>query len=153
MAIPTSYTDLTLAQYMIDVLEGVSASFDWNTGNFSEQINDVLIAYGATSVALASDIPKLRALAAYYAWKKVITAGSIQWFDDSRTNGIGGTDRRNLDQAWQHVQSAYRQAEATASVYLQSSGAAGQASGNVAATARLVYVNDPYQMDAEVNDG
>jgi hypothetical protein len=153
MAIPSSYTDLTLAQYMIDTLEGVAASFDWNTSSFNEQINDVLIAYPASSVATATNIPKLRVLAAYYAWRKALIAGSTKWFDDNRTNGAGGTDSRKLDQAWQHVQVAYRQAEAAASVYLQSSGAAGHASGNVAAIGRLAYVNDPYQMDAEVSDG
>jgi hypothetical protein len=153
MAIPTAYTDLTLAQYMMDALEGVASALEWSTASFSEQIHDVLLAYGAASVPTATDIPKLRTLAAYYAWRKAYYAGSHRWFDNSVSITAGGTDRRNQQQIWEHVQAAYREAEAAASAYLLALGVSGQASGNVATVGRIAYINDPYRVDAEVSDG
>ena len=152
MAIPSSYTDLTLAQYMLSALEGVASAFEWNTGSFPEQINDVLLANGTASVSAATDIPKLRTLAAYYAWRKAYYAGAAKWFNNSISITAGGTDRRDQNQIWLHIQAAYKEAEAAASVYLTGI-AGGQASGNVATVGRVVFVNDPYPFDAEVSNG
>ena len=152
MAIPSSYTDLTLAQYMLSALEGVASAFEWNTGSFPEQINDVLLAYGTASVSAATDIPKLRTLAAYYAWRKAYYAGSVKCFNNSISITAGGTDRRDQNQIWLHIQAAYKEAEAAASIYLAGI-AGGQASGNVATIGRVVFVNDPYLFDTVVING
>ena len=153
MAIPSSYTDTTLAQYMLSALEGVGGLFEWNTASFAEQINDVLIACSATSVSAVTDVTKLRTLAAYYAWRKALHAGSVRWIDNSVSTMTGGTDRRNQQQIWEHVQQAYRESEMAASAYLPANSAAGAMSGNVATVSRVTYVNDPYQFDAVVTDG
>lgn len=147
MALPTSYSDTALAQYMIDALEGVAGCFDWTTANFFEQINDVLIAYGASALSSASDIPKLRTIAAYYAWRKAYQAGSIKWM-----NNQVGEDRRNQNEIWEHIKATYNEVSLAASVYLSADNMAGVMSGHVATIGRMDFINDPYRM-ASVNDG
>ena len=74
MAAPTSYSEIELKGYMLNILEGVGPSSAWSMVAFDEQINDVLIDYGVSDIANATDIPKLRTIARVHAWRKLARA-------------------------------------------------------------------------------
>lgn len=85
MAIPSSYDEDTLKAYMLAALGDLGSVLGLTTGSFAEAVNDTLLAYGApsgaTDIADATDIPKLRAFAKVEAWKVALTAasGRIDW--------------------------------------------------------------------------
>lgn len=72
MAIPTSYTEYELSEYMLSVTAAVSASAGLDSLAFDEAVNDVLTAYGEADIADVTDVAKLRALAKVEAWRTVI---------------------------------------------------------------------------------
>jgi len=84
MAIPSSYTELSLAAFMVTVTRSVTGALDWSADDFGEAVNDTLLAYGVTAVASATDIAKLRALARVEAWRTVVdgTAADIDFAAD-----------------------------------------------------------------------
>lgn len=81
MAIPTSYTEKTLGQYMQTLLGAVARGLALNAGpndagDFTEAVNDCLLAYGTEDISTISGIApitKIRALARVYAWQYVVT--------------------------------------------------------------------------------
>lgn len=76
MAIPASYTEYELTEYMLSVTSAVSATVGetgLQTYAFAEAVNDVLVAYGVDDIADAEDIAKLRSLAKVEAWRTVIS--------------------------------------------------------------------------------
>ena len=71
MAAPSSYTEESLAQFMLDVLGEVANVLGIDsTTNFDEEVSDSLLLYGVDDIADATDIRKLRACARYSAWRK-----------------------------------------------------------------------------------
>ncbi len=141
MAIPTSYNDFTLQQFMLNELAEVNEYFNWTPAAFVEQVTDTLIDYGVASLALATDIAKLRALARMNAWSKAKRAAAK--FIDNRLVD----DTRSQSQLFDHINANYQQASATASIYLTSSDSGSAvASGNVATVGKIVYLTDPYPM-------
>jgi hypothetical protein len=81
MAIPGSYTEETLKTYMLTVPGQLGAVLGMTVNSFNEAVNEVLLAYGVATIADATDIPKLRALAKVEAWKVALAeAGArIDW--------------------------------------------------------------------------
>lgn len=73
VTVPSSYTEATLAQFMIDSLSDVAPVIGkTSTNEFSEQVNDALILYGVDDIADATDIPKIRACAKVAVWRKAL---------------------------------------------------------------------------------
>ena len=77
MAVPVRYTDTTLAQYMLNVLQPeVYTCFDWGIDDFTEEITDTLLSYGVEAVTDMTDIKRCRILATFFAWRKAYRASS-----------------------------------------------------------------------------
>jgi hypothetical protein len=75
MPVPTSYTEHELADFMAAELGKVATLLAYavgalDAGSYQEAVNEAIIQYGAASIALCTDIPKVRALARVEAWKK-----------------------------------------------------------------------------------
>jgi hypothetical protein len=87
MAIPSSYTEISLRDYMLSVTANVAGAVGWTAVNFTEAANDALVAYGVTDIALATDIAKLRCLARAEAWRALVaaTAADIKFTADGAT--------------------------------------------------------------------
>lgn len=73
MPVPTSYTEVTLKEYMIATLGAVATSLSWTTisQQVEEALIDALIAYGVDDIADVTDIKKIRALAKLSVWQAV----------------------------------------------------------------------------------
>ncbi|MBP8291942.1 MAG: hypothetical protein KAX65_04165 [Caldilineaceae bacterium] len=82
MALPTIYTDATLKSYMLAYLGAIGTTLGLTTASFDEGVNDVLLAYPATTLAQATDIAKVRALAKVAAVRHAQTVAST-WYDFS----------------------------------------------------------------------
>lgn len=86
MAVPTSYSEGALAQYMHTVLGAVATAlgFDVSGGDYDEAVTETLFAYGVSAIASAADIQKLRALARREAWRLAMneTAGDFDFRAD-----------------------------------------------------------------------
>jgi hypothetical protein len=72
MAIPASYTEQELTEYMLSTTSAVAGVVELESYAFSEAVNDVLVTYGVDTIAEAIDIAKLRSLAKVEAWRTVI---------------------------------------------------------------------------------
>lgn len=84
--LPAAYTEFTLLAYMVTVTRAVAGALGWGADDFTEALNDTLIAYGVESVGDAGNIPKLRALAKVEAWRAVV-AGTVADFNFSVDGG------------------------------------------------------------------
>ena len=80
MALPTIYTDATLKSYMLAYLGASGTTLGLTVDSFAESINDVLLAYGVTTLALATDVAKVRALARVAAVQTAQTVAAT-WYD------------------------------------------------------------------------
>lgn len=134
MAIPTSYTETTLGEYMISVLGVVGQVLDYSSSSMAEAVNDVLLAYGVDDISQATDIKKLRALSKMVAWKKACDdlVGFYKFSAD------GGTYDRN--QMREMAEKALTQATADATAYDPN---------YVVGIVRAKPVNDPYRYTPE----
>jgi hypothetical protein len=133
MAIPARYTEATLAQYMLSVLEPeVYTCFDWNTGSFTEEVIDTMLAYGAETVVSMTDIQRVRLLATYFAWRKAYRASS------KFINNSVDRDFRSQSQIWEHIKEQYEEAKATADPHL------GEYSGYAIQVGTMTWAYDPY---------
>lgn len=78
MPAPTAYTEAGLAAYMHAQLGDVADVLGWSTGagtgNYTEAVNEALIAYGVGDIALATSIGKLRAVARREAWRLALNS-------------------------------------------------------------------------------
>jgi hypothetical protein len=110
MAIPTSYTEYELSEYMLSVTAAVSASAGLDSMAFDEAVNDVLAAYGEDDIADATNIVKLRVLAKVEAWRTVISY-LMTAYDFSAD---GGSYKRS--QMLAGAEKALERAEADASI-------------------------------------
>jgi len=77
MTVPSSYTEKELAAYMHGELGPVAAALglavgSTDAGSYAEAVNETLLQYGVATIAQATDMVKLRALARVYAWRKVV---------------------------------------------------------------------------------
>lgn len=76
MPVPTSYTEITFAMYLHGVLGVTAEMVGWSVagGNYTEVINDTLLAYGVADIAQATDVSKLRVLGRMWLWQMAKTA-------------------------------------------------------------------------------
>lgn len=110
MAIPTAYTEDSLKEYMLSVLEEVGAQFfEWSPDNFTEQVIQTLLWYGnVRDVAGATDLIKLRALAAYTAWLKAW--GAAVALEDFEADGGNFKQSQIFKQIGQRLLAAWGEA-------------------------------------------
>lgn len=109
--IPTVYTEATLADYMHRATKEVANAVGWSVDSYEEAIIDTLIAYGATALSDATDIPKLRALAKVAAWAALVDATAA----DYAFSVDGGSYNRN--QLHEQAVAALQRATEAASAY------------------------------------
>jgi hypothetical protein len=88
MAVPTAYTEDTLAEYMHSALREVATTLGFapGDGDYDEAVNEALLAYGVTDIAEATQIAKLRTLARREAWRQAQSAAAAR-FDFSADGG------------------------------------------------------------------
>jgi hypothetical protein len=78
MAVPTSYTEHTLAEYMHDELGKVATLLGYavgvaDAGSYAEAVIEAQITFGgAIATVDASTVPEIRALARIEAWRKAV---------------------------------------------------------------------------------
>lgn len=146
MAIPASYTEKTLAQYMETML-GKTAKVlalhagPEDAGDFAEAVNDVLLAYGTNDIATISGIEnlkKLRALAVVSAWQFVVNNFAALY--DFSADGAS-YDRSQL---FESASKALAQAELNGLPYLVN---------YQARVTKLDRVHDPYTVRPEDETG
>lgn len=130
--IPVSYSEETLAAYMLAVLADVGSVLGFDGDEFDEAINDTLLAYGEDDIADATDIAKLRALARVEAWKLALIAAA------ARYDVSDGTQSLKRSQILSQIKSALAVAVDDASAYTGDD-------SNVVGRATVVYADDPYQ--------
>lgn len=146
MAIPTSYTEQTLADYMVTVTEQVSAAIGLDFASFGEAINDTLIAYGESDIADATNIKKLRALAKVEAWRRCVEALAAR-YDKSRNDGQSVIyDKEN-----QLFTNAQKQLE-LAEIYASNLGYVSDSSPYNTITVAKLQFDDVYSLDAQVDE-
>ncbi len=130
MALPTSYTDLTLAAFMQDELKAVATALGWTAAaSYDEAVNETVLVYGVTDIVLSTNILKLRALARVQAWHAAAaaTAGDFNFQAD------GG--RYDRSQMHEHCQRMLALTELEAEPYLTRASAV---------VSPIVYPQDPY---------
>jgi hypothetical protein len=113
MPIPLTYTEVELAQYMIDTIGDTSLAINWIvTDKYQEAVNETVLAYGVTTIDQATDIQKLRTIARREVWKAV--AGT------SAGNYRFGSDREAYfrNQIYEHAISEYTRAAQDAAKYV-----------------------------------
>jgi hypothetical protein len=136
VAIPASYTELSLAEYMVTVTRNVAAALGWTSDDFLEAVNDTLTAYGESAIDDATDVTKLRTLAKVEAWRAVVdgTAADIEFTAD------GSSFKRNQMHA--HAVAAMERAEsaATAAGY-------GDTYAPAITLGTIYHSSDPYLTD------
>jgi hypothetical protein len=113
MPIPSSYTEDGIAQYMLNVLENAGPAAEWTSADFEEQVVDLLLDYGVTDIASATDITKLRSLARVQAWRKVVAAVSGD-FDFSADEA-----EYNRRVVFEHARTMLEEAERAAAEWLE----------------------------------
>ena len=86
MALPTSYTEVTLALYMVTVLGGLAETLGLTTDDMVEAVNDVAAACSVTDVANATDVKQVRALAKVAALRTAQTTAA-GWYDFGADGG------------------------------------------------------------------
>lgn len=75
MAVPTTYTEESLSQYMIHTLGEIAGVLNiTSTVDWPEDVNEALVMYGASDVSEVEDIPKIRACARFAAWRKALAS-------------------------------------------------------------------------------
>lgn len=133
MAVPTSYSDATIADFMVAELGEVATVLGLTDASFDEAIIDTLLAYGEDDIADADDISRLRALARVQAWKRARAAAA------ARYDFADGTENLKRSQLFKHIQESLTAAESDAAVF------ASEDSAYVVGRSTAVYADDPYQ--------
>ena len=130
MALPTAYTEQTLKLFMLNSLGAIAQAMSLTIDSFSEAVNEALLVYGASAIAEATDIAKLRAIARVEALK-VAKAASVTAYD---FDADGGSYKRS--QMAQSIDRLLQAAQVDAGRY--------SAEYSIQ-TGSMSYTNDPYQ--------
>ena len=138
MPIPTIYNEPLLQHYMLNQTGNLGVVLSLTATNFIEAVADTLLAYGATDIANATDIAKLRALAKVEAWKVAVAhaAGYIEFTAD------GSSFKAN--QMHQQALAGLEAAETAAMEF--------GLSNYMVTVATLRYSNDPYPLPSDEDE-
>lgn len=129
MAPPTSYTDAELRQFMLTTVGGIGTTLGLTTASFEEAVYSALFDYGVTSIASATDMLRLRALATVHAWRTAQAAASA-WYDFSAD---GAEFKRS--QVLETIANVLQRVETSAVAY---------ANSYAVGAGTMLYANDPY---------
>lgn len=137
MAIPTTYTEKALAEFMHTTLGKVAKALDLHVmpdgpGDYAEAVNDALLDYGAQDIATITgmdNIQKLRALAKVCAWRHVVNNFAALY----NFSADGGSYSRS--QLFDQAKAALKIAESQALPY---------ATNNVIRIRKVDHIHDPY---------
>lgn len=111
MAIPSSYTEQQLAQYMADLIgTDLGERLNWTVagGDFDEAVNAALLLYGVDDISTISgraNIHKLRVAARVEVWRLVMQATAHY---HAFTTELGGS--HSLDQIHQQARDMFNDA-------------------------------------------
>jgi hypothetical protein len=133
MALPTTYTEFALASYMLATLGEVAGMLSVGELELSEAVNDALLAYGASNIAQATDIPRLRMAARVAAWRTALAHASTLY----QFSADGAT--YNRQQMVEHIRAMLQLEESNAA-------AMGVGTGGVWATTLTLRMDDPYRV-------
>jgi len=142
MALPSSYTEPTFAQYLHAQLSRVAAELGWSdgsgvdAGSYSEVINDTLLACGIDDIGQMTtrdELRKLRVVGRYYAWRAAVE--SLVTEHDLAADGASLSRSAVFNQARQML----NRAEEEAAVY-----GIGPAAEGAQVTITTVTRTDPY---------
>lgn len=136
MAAPTSYSEATLAAFLLAELGNVAVALGWTAQpNVQPAIDEALLAYGVDEIADVTgrdNIRKLRAFARVEAWK--LATNSLAGDYDFKADG-GDYKRSQLhDQAVKALERA------------QDDAAEFDADTNVISRDAIEHIHDPYSM-------
>ena len=139
MAVPASYTEKALAEYMASLLGAVVTVLGLtvgasDAGDYEEAVNDTLLAYGTddiSSVSGRTNIQKLRVIAKAQAWQLAVNNFAAY----TKFSADGGSYDRN--QLFEQAKQNLADAEVAAMAY----------DANYAVRRRSVdAMHDPYQV-------
>lgn len=135
MPAPTAYTEPELCQFLVLQLGELAPALAWvpEDPRVQEAVTDALLAYGAATIAAATDIAVLRAHGRVAIWRAVAraTAGHYRF----------GADQMTFDRAQVHEHAVAMLAEAE-----REAGAAGAGPALVVATVVRDSSSDPYSV-------
>jgi hypothetical protein len=140
MSVPTVYSSAALQVYMLGQTGNLGTVLGLTSGDFAEAVTDTLLSYGEDTLADATDIAKLRALAKVAAWRVAVEKST-------------GYMKFTADGASFEAQTLHNQA--LASLALAESLAAtydGGMAGYVVSVGRLIHANDPYPLPVTDDD-
>jgi hypothetical protein len=143
MPIPAAYTEKTLAEFMAAELGKVATLLGYvvgaaDAGTYAEAVNESVLRYGVATIAEATDILKIRALARVEAWRKA--CNDLTTFYKVSSDGSTFDRQKVYEQALINLNRAQLQA-----VEWDDSGAY-----SITVT-RVTPVNDPYRYLPDVN--
>lgn len=117
MPAPTTYTEETLAEYMLATLKQVATDLGWtstdpNTGNYREPVHTVEVALGVTDIAdTAAPVELIRLQADVAVWQEAVEAYTTAYY-------IGGLQRSlHREQLWDHARAMLNDAKAALASY------------------------------------
>jgi hypothetical protein len=131
MPVPTAYTEDELKTFMHGCLKEAASVLGWTVaaGSYDDAVTETLVKYGASDIASAVDIRKLRTLARVAVWQAVVGAVSL----DVSYNADGG--QYSLSHMFEHASKMLQAAEAEALPY----------DANYAVQQDTVTAQDPYR--------
>lgn len=141
MAVPSVYTEETLAQFMHGELGPVAEVLGYSTpagdaGIYQEAVNEALLSLGVQDISAVTDMRKLRAVARLEAWNMALNALSTLY--DFTADGA----TYNRSQMRAMAQKAVDQAMSDCYAF--------GLGGYEVSIERLRYSNDPYDYPTEV---
>jgi hypothetical protein len=142
VAAPSSYTEITLGQYVLNVLGQMAAYIGWtDAAHAGEVVNDILLELGVDDISTISgseNIRHLRAVARYHAWKTAaeLTSGKYDF-----STGDSGSFKRSQMHTMAQENAEKARAEANEAALAAGSEAY---PGYEVTTVQAVY-QEPYQ--------
>lgn len=138
MALPTSYDEAALAEYMVSVGVAPLADLGQSSADLGFPVRRALRAYGVSDIADATDMTKLEALAEYAIWDWIVSQYVTRY-------GISlDGERLDRQQLYEHAKDRLKDARAVAGSY-----------GVGAAAVKMVNVirdQDPYAVSSCTGD-
>jgi hypothetical protein len=128
----TSYTESTLADFMLDEIGQMATILSWSDlSDVQAAVNRAIRAYGVAAIASATDMDKLEALARVAIWQRVAdyTVAAIKVSSDGAS-----FDRQQIHE---HATEKLKAAQAEALAY---------DSAYEVGVDRLKFIHDPYEV-------
>lgn len=142
MPAPSSYTEATLAAYMVGVLSSAAGALGLTTASaaITQAVTTVERILGVSDVAELTDMAKLETIATWRAWQAALDTATASF--DVSSGGGGGTSSAKLSQLFDQIAKRLAMAEDAASIYSEVQAASG--AGGVAVISSLGGVSSPY---------